>query len=152
MSIKKNNIENKNSWDIWIKVIPIALTAIGLAFGAYQWHHSTKKTESEKKTWEQKKVTYNGLLSTIGKIVAYKGNDSLLKVYSLEFDEYYFAKMKQAEGNDSLLIFQMMMMKKDIQNSIRHKGDFYQNDKLGKTCKKLSDQISEAIIKGDEQF
>ena len=45
----------------------------------------------------------------------------------------------------------MMMMMKDIHNSIKGKEDYYQVDKLEKTCTKLSVQIREAIQKGDEQ-
>lgn len=152
MNTKKIKKGSDSKFDTWIKVIPIVLTTIGLVFGSYQWYASHKRSQSELKTWEQKKQTYQDLLSLIGEIGAAKDNDSLLRIYSPKFDAFYLAKMKQAEGNDTLLIFQMMMMKKDIKNSMLHKNDFYQSDKLGKTCKKLSDQISETIKKGDEEF
>ena len=152
MRIRRNTKENSGKWEIWIKVIPIVLTAIGLAFTAYQWSVTQRKNQSKINTWEDKKKTYQELLTIIGKIGATKGNDSLLHLYSSEFEAFYLARMRQAEGNDTLLIFQMMMMKKDIQNSLQHKVDFYHADKLEKTCQKLSLQIRDAIAKGDEEL
>lgn len=152
MGNRKAKPEEKSTWDTWLKIIPILLTAISLAFGIYQWYETHQRTESEKDTWKQKKQTYQGLLSLIGEIGANKDNDSLLLAYSKNFDKFYLSTMKQAEGNDSLLTLQMMIMRKDIHNTLSHKSDYYQADKLGKTCKKLSDLISAAIENGDKQY
>jgi hypothetical protein len=152
MSIRKDKTKSKISLGSWTTIIPMILTTIGLIFGGYQWYVANKKSSSQKKTWEQNKQVYFDLVSLVGDIGANKNNDSMLQVLSSKFDAFFLAKMRHAKKNDSLITFYMMMMQKDMQNTINHKIDYYQPDKLGNTCKKLSDQVNEIITKGDKEY
>jgi hypothetical protein len=146
MSIQKNKpVSNKT--DLWFKIIPIVLTACGLAFGVYQWQR-TKQRE----LWNGEREYYMQLQSLAGQIAAAKGNDSLLTVLSAKLNEEAIGKARTYEMNDSVLVMRMMMMKKDLRNTLRHKDDYYQSDKLSKTSMMLSDYLGKKINEGDRKY
>ncbi|NEU09788.1 hypothetical protein GZH53_15785 [Flavihumibacter sp. R14] len=152
MGIKRSTRGQPGKFELILKIIPILLSFVGLLFAGYRLVVEHKNTIAEEQSWILKKEILADVQTLSGRIYAARDNDSLLRIYLLEFESHLSGDMKLAGGKDSLLMLRMLSVQKDIKNSLLHQDDFYQNNKLGKSCKQLSDQLTEAIEKGDKQF
>jgi hypothetical protein len=136
--------------DLWLKVIPIVLTATGLFFAIYKGClKPPNKTEEE--SWTTMKKTYGEITDLAGKISAAKANndDSLLKKLSVEFNSYYFGKMRNAHPR---VESQMLMVKRNLNDALQKIVDYYYPDLLERSCLSLVDSIKLSIAEGDKRF
>ena len=152
MNTKKPSPVVVNKSDLWFKIIPLLLTAAGLAFGVYQWVSTHKKNSSQQDSWQTRKTDLRNVSALIGKISASADNDSLLKIYALTYEEQCMSKAKYLAGDDSLMIYDMIMLKKDLQNQLVHKIDINNPGKLKTVATRLNRRITDEITKTDREF
>lgn len=121
-----------------IPIIILTLTIIGCILFAIS-------LQSSKDTWNEKKIIYKNLIELIGNISANSNSVEELKKLKPEFDRYYEGEMIFAEANHPELLQRMMILRKDYENQILGRIDYYQTDKLKQSCQKLIKQLSETI-------
>ncbi len=107
------------------------------------------KGTSKKTSWDYKKSVFQKLIDLVGKISANSGNDETLRELKPQFDEFYEGSMIYAESNDSELLKRMMILRKDYENTLEGKKDYYKPEKLKQSCQKLIKQLHTTISKGD---
>ncbi len=135
-----------------ILVWSIALFSLVIYYNQSQDNNDkTEGTENElvKATWIHKKSIFQELIVLTGKISANSKNDSILIELKPRFDEFYEGSMIYAEANDRELLKRMMILKKDYENRIKKREDFYKPEKLKQSCQKLIKQLNSTISKGD---
>ncbi|MGB5819564.1 MAG: hypothetical protein WBG90_08770 [Saonia sp.] len=135
-----------------ILVWSLALFSLIIYFNQSQ--NSNIKTESTdrelvKDTWNHKKSIFQELIVLTGKISANSNNDSILKELKPKFNEFYEGSMIYAEANDRELLKRMMILRKDYENEIQKREDYYKPEKLKQSCQKLIKQLNSTISQGD---
>ncbi len=135
--------------DIWLKIIPIALTAIGLSYTIYLGFKPSKKHADE--TWQETKKIYNEVRDLAGEIVAAKrsNNDSLLKRLSGEFNKYLI-KLKGVNESENVRD-QMTVVYGYLDDAIKGIEIISAPDMLEKSCAELTTKIIESINKVDKE-
>jgi hypothetical protein len=103
-------------------------------------------------TWKYKKSIFQELITLTGKISANSNNDSMLADLKPKFDEFYEGSMIHAEANDRELLKRMMILRKDYENRIEKREDFYRPEKLKQSCQKLIKQLNSTISRGDSIY
>ncbi len=105
--------------------------------------------QSASDTWDQKKTIYQELIVLVGEISANAEDLDTLASLNQEFKEFYEGRMIFAESNDPKLLRRMMVLRKDLENQLDAKSDFYLPDKLQQSCRNLIKQLNVTIRKGD---
>jgi hypothetical protein len=111
----------------------------------------TEITASALDTWNDKKLVYSELINLVGKISSNSADSTKLKEYKPKFDEFYEGSMIYAEADNRELLKRMMILRKDYENTLENKADFYKPDKLKESCRKLIKALGATIEKGDAE-
>lgn len=137
--------------DLWIKIIPIFLTAIGLFFGIYKGCQSTPSVNvMEQESWKKTRDVYSEISDLTAKIIEAKssGNSTLLNNLYHEFISYKVVKLKVV--NESKRVNDQMTNLFDaLDDAVHDREDILNPNALENACRKLADSIKISINEGD---
>jgi hypothetical protein len=147
----KKNADKAKPTSAWLTIIPIILTAIGLAFTIYQ---GTKADHEEEKTsWKETKRVYSEISELTGKLTTAKRmNDStaLDSLFNI-FNEYRITKIKIV--NESPRVNnQMTLLYSYLDDAVHGIDDGTNSNALEMACRQLADSIRVSINEGDSRY
>jgi hypothetical protein len=151
-ALKKEDGSNKI--DLWIKIVPIALTAIGLFFGIYKGSQSTPSINVlEQESWKKTREVYSGIADLTAKIIEAKSRGKQEYMDSLyhQFISYKVVRLKAV--NESKRVNDQMTEVYDVlQDAVKGNEDILNPNNLEDACRKLADSIKVSINEGDMKY
>lgn len=108
--------------------------------------------KSSTDTWNNQKSDLNKLMALVGNISANTKNENELLRLKPKFDGFFGGSMISIEANDPELLKRMLLLRKDYENHLKGRFDYYQKDnKLNQSCNKLIKQLSAKIASEDSR-
>jgi hypothetical protein len=140
--------------ELWIKIVPIVLTAIGVFFAIYKGLITPPAVNTlQQETWKKTRDTYGAISDLTTRIIYAKsiGNDSLLQALSADFNSYRLVKLKVV--NESKRVNnQMTDLYAILDDAVHHQVDALNPNILEDACRHLADSIRVSITEGDMKY
>jgi hypothetical protein len=139
--------------DLWIKIVPIVLAAVGLFFTIYKGCKVDTTNSLEQDSWRATRVAYNKMTTLTGEIIKAHAskNDTALQRLFYEFNGVRVADLK-AVNESKRVNDQMTNLYSKLDDAIHHVEDVYNSNALEDACRQLEDSIRVSINEGDAKY
>lgn len=157
MAISKNKAAdngNDKKIELWIKIVPIVLTAVGVFFAIYKGSITPPAVNTlQQESWKKTRDTYGAISDLTTRIIYAKsiGNDTLLQALSADFNSYRLVKLKVVNESERVNN-QMTDLFAVLEDAVHHQVDVLNPNILEDACRHLADSIKVSINEGDIKY